>query len=49
MSSSVEPIIRIKIEIRIGIVVLSILKKKTIARRVGIVIANPPNDGVIPS
>ncbi len=48
MSSKVAPIIRMESETIIGIVKLSNLKKKTIAIRAGIVIASPPNDGVMP-
>lgn len=49
MSSNVAPIIRIPRAIIIGNVKLSILKKTKIAINAGIVIANPPNAGVIPS
>ena len=49
ISSSVAPTISIDRDRRIGIVKLSNLKKIRIANKVGIVIARPPNDGVIPS
>jgi len=49
ISSSAEPIMRIKNATRIGIVKLSNLKKRSIAMNAGIVIASPPKAGVMPS
>ena len=49
MSSKVAPMIKIRRETNIGIVKLSNLKKNGMAKSIGMAIANPPSDGVIPS
>ena len=49
ISSSVDPTISIRIATRIGMVVLSNLKRKRIANIAGMVIASPPKEVVTPS